>query len=146
MYRTYFNSTLVSTYNFRIYNWPLQPFTPFMLCIIILYISVISVLEKPFVSTLFTLRVLDSNLLRGIGEEIIFVYLFECQAWISSLGFTSNMPTDYLLDPGGIVAFEPFFILLCSHYNAGTWIEFILIQHKDCNIIFYSLNALYIIF
>ena len=53
--------------------------------------------EKLFMAILFTLRVFARNLLGGNRRRNTFRILFWCLAWGSNPGFSSNMPTHYLL-------------------------------------------------
>ena len=58
------------------------------------------IFEKLFMAILFTHRVFVRNLLRGNRRRNNFRMLFWCLAWDSNPGFSSNKPTDYLLDHG----------------------------------------------
>ena len=60
------------------------------------------IFEKLFMAILFNLRVFGRNLLRGNHRRNTFCILFWCLAWGSNPGFTSNKPTQYLLDYGDL--------------------------------------------
>ena len=87
-----------------------QFLTPLMLCVLILYktggtYSLKSppnerFFEKLFMAILFTLRTFARNLLGGNRRRNTFSILFWCLAWGSNTGFTSNEPSQYLLDYG----------------------------------------------
>ena len=83
-----------------------------MLCMLILYISgrTYSLKSTPndkflFLRNfswqfLFTLRVFARNLLRGNRQRNTFRIFFWCLTWGSNSSFSSNKPTDNLLDHG----------------------------------------------
>ena len=84
--------------------------TPFILCVLILYISggtyysLKSIpnnkFEKLLMAILFTPRVFARNLLRGNRGRNIFRISFWCLACDLNPGFSSNKPTLYLPDHG----------------------------------------------
>ena len=104
------NTYIISHYNLSVRIIDLVSHTTYVVCVIFIYkwgdlqFKVDSerqiFYEKHFTAILFTLRIFARNLLRGDRRRNTFRISFWCLAWDSNPGFSSNKPTQYLLDHG----------------------------------------------
>ena len=106
--------TFIHTY---LHNWSLQPFSQvydqashitYVVCVNFIYewrnLQFKVDTEQQIIEKLFNRNFLYSqrNLLRESWARNILIFFFWCQSWDLKAGLTSNKPTHYILDYGGV--------------------------------------------